>query len=33
MRRLGPDADVVVRFEQSPMRLVFWQGTNYIPAG
>ena len=32
MRRLGPDSDVVVRFEQSPMRLVFWQGTNYIPA-
>ena len=31
-RRLGPDSDVVVRFEQSPMRLVFWQGTNFIPA-
>jgi hypothetical protein len=32
LRRTGPDSEVVVRFEQSPMRLVFWQGTNYIPA-
>ena len=32
LRRLGPDSDVVVRFDQSPVRLVFWQGTNYIPA-
>ena len=32
MRRLGPEADVVVRFEKSPMRLIFWQGNNYIPA-
>jgi hypothetical protein len=32
LRRLGPDSDVVVRFENSPMRLVFWQGNNYIPA-
>lgn len=32
LRRIGPDSDVVVRFEQSPTRLVFWQGTNYIPA-
>lgn len=31
-RRIGPDSDIVVRFEQSPIRLVFWQGTNYIPA-
>lgn len=31
-RRIGPDSDVVVRFPQSPIRLVFWQGTNYIPA-
>jgi hypothetical protein len=31
-RRVGPDSDVVVRFEQSPMRLVFWQGLNYVPA-
>lgn len=29
-RRVGPDSDVVVRFDQSPIRLVFWQGTNYI---
>jgi hypothetical protein len=29
---MGPDSDVVVRFDQSPMRLVFWQGTNYVPA-
>jgi hypothetical protein len=32
LRRLGPDSDVVVRFDDSAMRLVFWQGTNYIPA-
>jgi hypothetical protein len=32
LRRLGPDSDVVVRFDLSPIRLVFWQGTNYIPA-
>lgn len=32
LRRIGPDSDVVVRFDRSPMRLVFWQGTNYIPA-
>lgn len=32
MRRIGPDSDVVVRFEGSPIRLVFWQGLNYIPA-
>src|SRR5260370_7249567 len=31
-RRVGPDSDVVVRFDQFPIRLVFWQGTNYIPA-
>lgn len=31
-RRIGPRSDVVVRFEQSPMRLVFWQGNNYVPA-
>ncbi len=28
-RRVGPDSDVVVRFDQMPTRLVFWQGTNY----
>jgi hypothetical protein len=32
MRRIGPDSDVVVRFDESPARLVFWQGLNYIPA-
>lgn len=32
LRRIGPDSDVVVRFDESPIRLVFWQGTNYIPA-
>ena len=31
-RRVGRDADVVVRFDNSPVRLVAWQGTNYIPA-
>ena len=31
LRRIGPDSDVVVRFDESPVRLVFWQGTNYIP--
>lgn len=32
LRRLGPDSDVLVRFDESPIRLVFWQGTNYVPA-
>ncbi len=32
LRRLGPSSDVVVRFDESPVRLVFWQGANYIPA-
>ena len=32
LRRTGPDSDVIVRFDRSPNRLVFWQGTNYIPA-
>lgn len=31
-RRIGPDSDVVVRFDQAPVRLVFWQGTNYVPS-
>jgi hypothetical protein len=31
IRRMGPDTDVVVRFDSSPTRLVFWQGTGYIP--
>jgi hypothetical protein len=28
-RRVSSDSDVVVRFDQSPIRMVFWQGTNY----
>ncbi len=32
LRQVGPDADVVVRFDTSASRLVFWQGTNYVPA-
>jgi hypothetical protein len=31
-RRVAPDSDVVIRFYESPIRLVSWQGTNYIPA-
>lgn len=31
-RRVAPDSDVVVRFPQAPIQLVFWQGANYIPA-
>ena len=31
-RRVGPDSDVVVRFDDAPVRFVSWQGTNYIPA-
>jgi hypothetical protein len=30
--RVGEAADVVVRFDESPERLVFWRGTSYIPA-
>jgi len=30
--RVGPDADVVVRFDSSPVRVVFWRGTQYSPA-
>ena len=29
---MGPDADVVIRFDDSPIRLVFWQGMAYEPA-
>jgi hypothetical protein len=29
--RIGPQADVVVRFEDGGHRLVFWRGTSYIP--
>ena len=28
---VGDNADVVVRFDESPCRFVFWHGTNYIP--
>ena len=31
LRRIGPDSDVVVRFDDSPARLVFWQGAGYVP--
>lgn len=31
-RRMGAGGDVVVRFPQAPIQLVFWQGLNYIPA-
>jgi len=30
--RVGPDADVLVRFDESPARVVFWRGTQYSPA-
>ena len=29
--RVGPFADVVVRFDTLPIHLVFWRGTSYIP--
>jgi hypothetical protein len=29
---VGEDADVVVTFDQSPVKLVFWRGTRYSPA-
>ncbi len=32
LRQTGPGHDVVVRFDASPVRLVFWQGLNYVPA-
>ena len=32
LRRFGPNSNVVVRFEQSPMRLAFWEGLNCMPA-
>jgi hypothetical protein len=28
-RRVAPSSDVIVRFDQAPIRMVFWQGTNY----
>jgi hypothetical protein len=30
--RIGDHPDVVVRFEDSPVRVVFWRGTRYSPA-
>jgi len=30
--RVGPDADIVVKFDESPVRVVFWRGTQYSPA-
>jgi hypothetical protein len=30
--RVGDAADIVVRFDETPNRLVFWRGTSYIPA-
>ncbi|UCF43556.1 MAG: hypothetical protein JSV99_01105, partial [Planctomycetota bacterium] len=29
--RVGGHADVVMRFDESPCRFVFWRGTSYIP--
>jgi len=29
--RVGPYADVLVRFDESPVKVVFWRGTNYGP--
>lgn len=31
-RRVGPDCDIVVRFPDAPIQLVFWQGANYVPS-
>ncbi len=30
--QVGPHPDIVVRFDRSPVRLVFWRGTQYGPA-
>ena len=32
LRRTAESSDVVVRFPDSPVKLVFWQGLNYVPA-
>ena len=32
LHRSGDYADVVVQFDNSPVKLVFWRGANYIPA-
>lgn len=31
-RRMAEDSDVVVRFPQAPIQLIFWQGNNFVPA-
>jgi hypothetical protein len=31
-RRVAPDSDVVVTFDNAPTQLVFWQGNDYVPA-
>ncbi len=28
---IGPDADIVVSFDESPVRVIFWRGTRYSP--
>jgi len=30
--RVGPHPDILVRFDTSPVRVVFWRGTQYSPA-
>ena len=30
--RVGDHADIVVSFDESPCRFVFWRGTNYLPS-
>jgi len=29
---VGPSADIIVQFDDSPIRVVFWRGTRYSPA-
>ena len=29
---IGPDADIVVTFKDSPVKLIFWRGTRFSPA-
>ena len=31
MWRVGDVPDVFVRFDQSPVQLVFWRGTSFVP--
>jgi len=30
--RIGPKADVIVRFDEAPYKYVFWHGASYIPS-